>query len=55
MLPTDGRPLSQVNRLDEMYRIRKPLYEAFADHMIENNGDLGEAVSQILGIWEENV
>ena len=55
LLPTDGRPLSQVNRLDEMYRIRKPLYEAFADHMIENNGDLGEAVAQILGIWEENV
>ena len=53
-LPTDGRPLSQQNKADEMYRIRKPLYETFADNMIDNNGDPDEAVRHILLILEEN-
>lgn len=35
-LPTDGRPLSANGKLEEMYRIRKPMYQAFADHLIEN-------------------
>jgi shikimate dehydrogenase len=35
-LPTDGRPLSANGNLEEMYRIRKPMYQAFADHLIEN-------------------
>lgn len=35
-LPTDGRPLSASGKLEEMYRIRKPLYKAFADHQIMN-------------------
>ncbi len=52
-LPTDGRPLSQKGRLEEMYRIRKPLYEAFADHILENNGDPSAAVDQIMRIREE--
>ena len=49
-LPTAGRPLSQKGNLEEMYRIRKPMYERFADHLIDNNGDLDETVSQILSI-----
>lgn len=49
-LPTDGRPLSQKGNLEEMYRIRKPMYERFADHLIDNNGDLDETVSQIISI-----
>ena len=53
-LPTDGRPLSQATRAEEMYRVRKPLYEAFADHIVENSGDLNTAVNQILRIKEEN-
>ena len=53
-LPTDGRPLSQKNKADEMYRIRKPLYEAFADNIIDNNRDPDEAVRHILLILEEN-
>ena len=52
-LPTDGRPLSQIHPPEEMYRIRKPLYEAFADHIIDNNGDLSDTVRQITDIWEE--
>ncbi len=35
-LPIEGRPLSQSGKLEEMYRIRKPMYESFADVIIEN-------------------
>ena len=54
-LPTEGRPLSQSGKLEEMYRIRKPLYERFADHRIDNNGDPAMTVSAILRKLEENV
>ena len=53
-LPVDGRPLSQTNKLEEMYCIRKPMYEAFADHIIQNDSDPDSTVRQILRIWEEN-
>jgi len=52
-LPTDGRPLSQSGKLSEMYRIRKPLYDHFADHHIDSNGTVEAAAEQILKIWEE--
>ena len=52
-LPLEGRPLSQANQLEELYRIRKPLYEAFADFMVDNNCDIHDAADQILRIWEE--
>lgn len=48
-LPTDGRPISQKSDLNELYEIRRPLYEAFADEVIENNGTLAGAANQILG------
>ena len=54
-LPTDGRPLSQANKLEEMYRIRKPLYDQFADHIIDNNGPAEAAVQSILTLWEEDL
>ncbi len=38
-LPTDGRPLSQPGKLSDMYRIRKPLYEAFSDITVSNHSD----------------
>lgn len=53
-LPTDGRPLSQAGKLAEMYRVRKPLYDRFADHIIDNNGSLENTVGQILRVLEEN-
>lgn len=53
-LPTDGRPLSQAAALEEMYRIRKPLYAQFADHHIDNNGSPEGAAEKILSIWEES-
>ena len=52
-LPTDNRPLSQACKLEDMYRIRKPLYDAFADHVIANNDDPITAAEQIRRIWEE--
>ena len=53
-LPTDGRPLSQATKLEEMYRIRKPMYEKFADHVIDNNGNPADTVKQILSVLEDN-
>ena len=52
-LPVEGRPLSQSTDLSQMYRLRKPLYDRFADHHIDNNGDAHCTAAQILKIWEE--
>ena len=54
-LPTDGRPLSQGGKLAQMYRIRKPMYDRFADHHIDNNGSPEAAASQIIRILEETI
>ena len=50
-LPTEGRPLSQAGKLEEMYRIRKPMYEAFADFSVDNI-ELSETVKNILSILD---
>ena len=47
-LPTCGRPLSQQNKLADMYQVRQPLYEAFADHIIDNDGNTEQTIQQIL-------
>jgi len=52
-LPTEGRPLSQRTNLDGMYQIRKPLYEAFADYSVNNDGDVHHTIAQILTTREE--
>lgn len=52
-LPTEGRPLSQQGQLEQMYRIRKPLYDRFTDHHIDCNHTAQAAASQILQILEE--
>ncbi len=49
-LPTDGRPLSK--NLSEMFKIRLPLYEKFADFIIQNDGDLEDTIRQILSQME---
>lgn len=49
-LPTDGRPLSQQGNMQEMYAIRKPMYQQFADKTIENSGSIEDAVHQILEV-----
>lgn len=55
LLPKDGRPLSLANDLSAMYEIRKPMYEAFADHIISNQGAVENTVSEIMKIWEGSV
>lgn len=49
-LPVDGRPLSRKTALEEMYRIRKPMYDRFADHHIDCNGSPEEAAEKILHV-----
>lgn len=46
-LPTDGRPLSQATAPAELWRRRAPLYAAFADREIDNNGPLAGTLEQI--------
>lgn len=53
LLPTQGRPLSQANPLEQMYALRKPLYKAFADRTVENNGSLEDVLEAILAQMEE--
>ena len=52
LLPVDGRPLSQANKLEVLYKIRKPMYEAFADHTVSNRNNPDSTVRQILRILE---
>ena len=47
-LPTHGRPLSQQGNLEDMYAIRKPLYENFADHEIDNTTDPEAALNAMI-------
>ena len=55
LLPTSGRPLSRQNNLQDMYRIRKPMYEAFLDYRIDNSGDPEHTVASIVAMLEENL
>lgn len=50
LLPRDGRPLSQAGNLAEMYRARRPLYQAAADVVIDNSVAL-EQTAQL--IWRD--
>lgn len=52
LLPTEGRPLSQINKLTDLYQQRCPMYESFADHIIENNTTVEETASKILAELE---
>ena len=47
-LPTDGRPLSQPGKLEQMYAIRKPMYEQFSDVKIDNNSSVEQVVETII-------
>lgn len=37
-LPTNGRPLSRQQKLEDMYRIREPMYRRFSDIAVQNQG-----------------
>ena len=46
-LPTEGRPLSQAGKLEEMERLRDPLYTAAADKEIWNGTSPAETAGTI--------
>ena len=47
-LPTEGRPLSQKGSLEDMYQVRRPLYESFSDITVCNNTAAESVVDAIL-------
>ncbi len=49
-LPSGGRPISQGRGIEELYRERKALYQAFCDHQVENN-DTDQAIKDILSCF----
>ena len=49
-LARDGRPLSRNADLHQMFAVRDPLYDRFADYSIDNNGDPEESVHTILEV-----
>lgn len=51
-LPKDGRPLSQLNKLEDMYSLRKPMYQRFADYEVSNDLAIEETITAILKGWE---
>lgn len=53
-LPTEGRPLSQQTKLTQMYSVRKPLYDAFADITIENDGEATDAANRVIAAIKED-
>ncbi len=52
-LPTDGRPLSLSRNLDDMYAVRKPMYESFADFSVQNSGTPKDTVNAILSYLQK--
>ena len=51
VLPTEGRPLSQSNPLERLYKQRLPLYRSWCDVEVENNGKtLEEVTAEILEV-----
>ncbi len=52
LLPTDGRPVSQSNRLTDLYSRRFPLYMQASNMRADNNGTVEETVDQILAQLE---
>lgn len=46
-LPRDGRPLSRGADLEALWRRRQPMYAAFADGVVDNNGSLENTLDQI--------
>lgn len=49
-LSRDGRPLSLKGDLNEMYRVRLPLYRDFCDAEVSNDGSVEETVQAILDV-----
>ena len=54
-LPTNGRPLSQANKLSALYEKRVNMYRRFADQIVDNNGPESETINTILSALEESL
>ncbi|MBP0986314.1 MAG: chorismate mutase [Oscillospiraceae bacterium] len=52
LLEKEGRPLSQMMDMEEMYRRRRQMYLAFRDRTADNNGRPEDAAAQV---WEDFV
>lgn len=48
LLPTKGRPLSQMHGVKALYEQRMPLYRQFADIEIDGNGTIEEVADRII-------
>lgn len=48
MLPTNGRPLSQMHGVKALYEKRMPLYRQFADIEVDGNGTIDEVAERIV-------
>lgn len=52
LLPSAGRPLSQRDGPEALYRERKEKYAAFADFTIENDETVGQAAEKIMEVFQ---
>lgn len=52
LLAKDGRPISLRSDLNELYAARRPLYERFADTVIDNNGSMDNTLNRILEVLQ---
>lgn len=52
MLPTEGRPLSQTNKLTDLYEQRKDSYAYFADQVVTNDTTPEDAAEQIISMGD---
>ncbi len=50
LLPTEGRPISQSRRLEDLYRERLPLFTDIADVTVQNDATLEEAAARVLEV-----
>lgn len=53
LLPTKGRPLSQMHGVKALYEQRMPLYRQFADVEIDGNGTIEEVADRIIKEMKE--
>lgn len=51
-LSAENRPLSQNSGIENLFSIRKPLYEKYADVTVKNDGDIDEVTQRIIDAYE---
>ncbi len=52
LLATEGRPLSQQGKLEELFSSRLPMYRQFADVTVENSGDPAAVAKEVIRCYE---